>query len=100
MLDDDSKLLPRLAIPVCVAVSFVVLARYFGLRGSPRRSKLPYPPGPKGLPLIGNILDLPRGIPVWEGFAQMAETYRTSTVPRSGEELMTEILNRDGYHVF
>ena len=77
---DDSKTLFHLAIPVGVTVSAVALARYFRTRGILNQPNLPYPPGPKGLPLIGNILDLPRGMHLWEGFAQMAELYRTSMI--------------------
>ena len=31
------------------------------------RRNLPYPPGPKGLPLIGNALDIPKEAP-WLAF--------------------------------
>ena len=77
---DDTKTLSSLAVPVATAVSLIVLAKYLKSRHSPSKSKFPYPPGPKGLPLIGNTLDLPRGVPIWEGFTQMAEKYRTSMV--------------------
>ena len=80
MLDDSKKILSHLAIPVGVAVFAIALARYLESRGSLIKSNLPYPPGPKGLPFIGNILDLPHDIPLREGFAQMAETYRVSIV--------------------
>ena len=36
-----------------------------------RRSSKPYPPGPKGLPLIGNILDVPSSRP-WLTYARWA----------------------------
>jgi len=39
---------------VCVAFSLLFLGRLF------RRPKLPYPPGPKGLPIVGNIYDVPQ----------------------------------------
>ena len=74
---DDTRALSRLAIPLGATVFFVALARYLRPRDSPNKSRLPYPPGPKGLPFIGNLLDLPHDIPLWEGFAQMAETHRT-----------------------
>ncbi|KAF9645498.1 CyP450 monooxygenase [Thelephora ganbajun] len=37
---------------------------------------LPYPPGPKGYPIIGNLLDFPEN-PIWEGFTRMAKEYNT-----------------------
>jgi len=40
-----------------------------------RKPELPYPPGLKGHPITGNILDVPRGVPTWEGFASMAHKY-------------------------
>ncbi|KIY70825.1 cytochrome P450 [Cylindrobasidium torrendii FP15055 ss-10] len=40
--------------------------------GSLRR--LPKPPGPRGLPLLGNVFDIPSGR-TWEGFARMGERY-------------------------
>jgi hypothetical protein len=37
----------------------------------------PYPPGPKGLPLLGNITDIPQTQP-WVTFSKWGETYGTS----------------------
>ena len=76
---DGSGILPRLVIPLGAAVSLVALTSYLKSRFF-NQPKLPYPPGPKGLPLIGNILDVPRGMHIWEGFTRMAEAYRTLTV--------------------
>jgi len=77
---NDTKMLSGLAVPLGVTVSVIALASYLKSRDPRNRSKLPYPPGPKGLPLIGNVLDLPRDIPIWEGFTKVAEMYRASTV--------------------
>ena len=65
MLDDS--VLPHLIIHVGAIVSVIALTRYFLSRGSLSESKLPYPPGPKGLPLTGNTSDLPRNISLWGG---------------------------------
>jgi ferulate-5-hydroxylase len=64
---DDLAYIPFL-LPVFIALLVWYLLR---LR---TRSKiaLPYPPGPKGYPLIGNLLDFPLGVPLWEGLADMA----------------------------
>jgi hypothetical protein len=45
-----------------------------------RRKRIPYPPGPKGLPLIGNILDIPPG-DEWITYNQWSHKYSTLTRP-------------------
>ena len=40
---------------LCVFVAYLFLSRFF------RQVSPPLPPGPRALPLIGNLLDLPRG---------------------------------------
>jgi hypothetical protein len=39
-----------------------------------RKSVLPLPPGPKGWPLIGNVLDMPKSH-AWKTFAQWGDIY-------------------------
>lgn len=75
---DDSAILPCLVILLGAAVFLLALTRYLRSRGFLDQPNLSYPPGPKGLPFIGNVLDLPRGMHMWEGFTQMAEAYRMS----------------------
>ncbi|KAF9645500.1 cytochrome P450 [Thelephora ganbajun] len=60
---------PALAV-VATAIALVVVGKKWGSRN------LPYPPGPKGRPIIGNLFDFPKN-PIWEGFARMAEEYDT-----------------------
>jgi len=55
-------------VVVAAATVLALLRRQWG----PRRP--PYPPGPKGYPIIGNVLDFPKGT-LWEGFAKMAAEY-------------------------
>ncbi|KAK0193929.1 cytochrome P450 [Armillaria mellea] len=46
----------------------------YRLLSSVRRRRLPLPPGPKGLPLIGNLWDVPAEYP-WLTYAQWTATY-------------------------
>jgi hypothetical protein len=43
-------------------------------------SKLPYPPGPKGLPLIGNIQDIPSS-QEWLTYAKWGREFSQSCLP-------------------
>ncbi|PBK75813.1 cytochrome P450 [Armillaria solidipes] len=59
--------------------SFLLLASLgvlllYRLLSSFQRRRLPLPPGPKGLPLIGNLWDVPAEYP-WLAYAQWAATY-------------------------
>ena len=56
-----------------VVVLFVV-AWMKWLSSSRRRSTLPYPPGPKGLPLIGNVLQTP-ATEIWLKAAEWGKTF-------------------------
>lgn len=56
------------ALAVAVITIALVLAKRMTLR------RLPYPPGPKGYPIIGNLLDFPRN-PVWEGLTKVAKAH-------------------------
>jgi len=40
-----------------------------------RNDRLPYPPGPKGYPVIGNVFDIPQHVPLWKAAVPMGETY-------------------------
>ncbi|KAF8467541.1 cytochrome P450 [Russula ochroleuca] len=44
-----------------------------------RRPVLPFPPGPKGLPILGNALDMPCGNP-WLTYSQWGKTYNSDIV--------------------
>jgi len=57
-----------LAASLCAAASLALIWKWQKNRGRP-----PYPPGPKGYPVIGNILDVPQDIPVWKTFIDLAQ---------------------------
>lgn len=44
----------RLDVGVCAGTALALVALYVRNKNS-----YPYPPGPKGLPVIGNVLDVP-----------------------------------------
>ena len=57
-------------LPLCIFI--LALARKL------RKPGLPYPPGPKGYPVLGNVLDLSASIPIWESLASLANCQRMS----------------------
>jgi hypothetical protein len=56
------------------ALSFLAIFR--AIRGHRRRKGLPYPPGPRSLPIIGNLLDVPKEFS-WLTFTSLSEKYGT-----------------------
>ena len=60
---DFSVLYPLL---LCVPILFLARRR--------RTPALPYPPGPKGYPILGNVLDLPLSVPIWESLTSLANS--------------------------
>ena len=57
--------------PLLFGISILVLVR------KRKRSTLPHPPGPKGYPILGNVLDLTKGVPLWEDITSLANRYCT-----------------------
>lgn len=56
----------------------ILLGRYIATQA--RRDGGALPPGPRGLPLVGNLLGMPRVRP-WYQFTQWAERYGESAMP-------------------
>ena len=61
----------------CAFLLFALIA----LQWLKKRSKsgLPLPPGPKGYPIIGNMLDVPSIMP-WKTFQQWSKTYGSNSL--------------------
>ena len=55
---------------LAVAVSLILVQR------RRRKTGLPHPPGPKGYPLIGSVLDIVQDLPLWRVLMSMAEKHR------------------------
>jgi hypothetical protein len=60
-------------LDLLLIASFVYLLKYFL---TARRARTPYPPGPRGFPLIGNLLDLPKQYE-WETFTRWGQEFGT-----------------------
>jgi hypothetical protein len=71
---DVSVLYP---LPLCVFV-FVLVRKW-------RKPTSPYPPGPKGYPILGNVLDLPTNVPIWESLTSLANRQGSFDVVSSRE---------------
>ncbi|KAJ7880182.1 cytochrome P450 [Mycena leptocephala] len=61
--------------------------------GSGNRSHLPLPPGPKKLPLVGNLFDIPAERQ-WETYLEWSKQFRTSIVVLSSMEAVKELFER------
>jgi hypothetical protein len=53
---------------VATALAFIIARRQWASK------RPPYPPGPKGYPIIGNVFDFPKN-PIWEGLTRMAQEH-------------------------
>jgi hypothetical protein len=58
-----------------------VVALYIARRALGNRTSYPLPPGPPGLPWVGNVIGIDSGAP-WVTYAEWAKTYGMFSVPR------------------
>ena len=65
------------ALSTACYVSIYLLRRL--LRPLPRYNGRPLPPGPTPLPVLGNLLDVPKTFP-WRGYRQLSRQYGTSII--------------------
>ncbi|KAH9042916.1 cytochrome P450 [Lactarius deliciosus] len=59
---------------VDIIMASLFLYLLFAFRDHKRRRGLPYPPGPKSWPIIGNLLNAPKQSP-WVAYAEMSKQY-------------------------
>ncbi|KAJ7803823.1 cytochrome P450 [Mycena olivaceomarginata] len=97
------QLLPQLASSNSTWVVAIFLIVLYGLRWRRSRSQLPLPPGPRELPLVGNLFDIPPERQ-WETYLQWSKQFNsdiihlnaagTSVVVLSSMEAVKELFER------
>ncbi|KAJ7467799.1 cytochrome P450 [Mycena galericulata] len=83
---------------ICVLIGALIL-----YRRNNARSRLPLPPGPKKLPLVGNLFDIPPTFQ-WKTYMEWSKTYDSdilhldiagaSTIVLSSSEVVTDLLEK------
>jgi len=79
---------PDVFVWLGVAAGLYVVAGQITRRGVTN----PLPPGPKGWPLIGNLLEVPTTEP-WKGYAALGEKWGESFTPTSEADLVYQAIH-------
>jgi hypothetical protein len=93
------------ALSLTSTLNFLVLvlslAAFVAIRNYQKRRELPYPPGPRPLPLIGNLLDIPKEFS-WLSYTQLSKEHGTVQYIFSAMGVLTEEMAGDvlSFHVF
>lgn len=75
--DVAHSIMTYLTFLVDVLAAVLFLVSIWAIHGYKRRGGLSYPPGPRPLPLIGNLLNIPKDSS-WLAYTQFSKTYGTS----------------------
>jgi hypothetical protein len=83
---------PTTLLDVLAVAAFVALTNSFNHRR--QSSRLPYPPGPRGIPIIGHFLTFPKNF-VWLTFTEWGQKYGMKPV----SQMFLALRRYRGYHV-
>ena len=71
------------AAALCAAASLALALKW---QHGATVARPPYPPGPKGYPFVGSVLELPRDMPTWKGFTLIAEKFSRYSASVGGHQ--------------
>jgi hypothetical protein len=78
--------------PLEIPLLVFLVAAFLAVRVYQRRRRLPYPPGPRRLPLVGNLFDIPKEFS-WLSYAELSKKH--GMVHFGGKATLTEEMAGD-----